>query len=61
MITSNTPLRLSIKRVLLEYEIPLFSNMRSTPAAIGGEVTRGRFSSPKSNVQERSDLFFLPF
>lgn len=64
IITSNIFLRVSIKRVLLEYEIPPFSNTRRkwlTLAAIGGEVTRGRFISHNSSVQGRSNLFFLPF
>lgn len=64
IIPSDIFLRVSIKRVLLEYEIPPFSNTRRKwliLAAIGGEVTRGRFISHNSSMQGRSNLFFLPF
>lgn len=62
--TSNVFLRPSIKRGLLEYEIPPSSNTRRkwwTLAAISGEVTRARFISNSSSVQGRYNLFFLPF
>lgn len=64
IITSNIFLRVSIKRVLLEYKISPFSNTRRkrlTLAAISGKVTRRRFISHSSSVQGRSNLFFLPF
>lgn len=64
IITSSVFLRPSIKRGLLEHEIPPSSNTRRkwrTLAAIGGEVTRGGFFSQSSSVQGRSNPSFLPF
>lgn len=63
-ITYNIFLRVSIKRILLEYEIPPFSNTRRkwlALAATNGEAVKERLISYSSSEQGRFNLFFLPF